>query len=192
MRWFSSDLHLGHDNIRKYCERPFKDVDEMNQAIIDRWNEVVSEDDEVYVLGDVALGKIMDTLPLVTLLKGHKFLVPGNHDRLWSGNKKLRDVDIQMYQQVGFEILSEQFMLTDRRWLLCHFPYKGDSQQVDRHSEHRPVKGRFAESLLIHGHTHSKDQIKSGMVHVGVDAWGFRPVSEETVDEIVYAWDSFS
>lgn len=52
---WTSDLHLGHANIIRYCDRPFADVREMNDELIRRWNETVSSDDEVWVLGDVAL-----------------------------------------------------------------------------------------------------------------------------------------
>ncbi|WP_258934193.1 hypothetical protein [Nesterenkonia pannonica] len=49
--FFTSDHHFGHANIIRYCDRPFADVAEMDEAMIDRWNETVSPDDEVWVLG---------------------------------------------------------------------------------------------------------------------------------------------
>jgi calcineurin-like phosphoesterase family protein len=75
-RWYTADLHLGHANIIRYCDRPFSDVDEMNRALIDRWNSVVADDDEVWVLGDVALGPIAQSLALIDELHGDKVLVP--------------------------------------------------------------------------------------------------------------------
>ena len=59
MRWFTSDLHLGHTNIIKYTNRPFWTADQMNETLVDRWNAVVGTEDEVWVLGDVALGPIL-------------------------------------------------------------------------------------------------------------------------------------
>ena len=50
--WFTADTHLGHQNIIKYCNRPFKTLDEMDTAIIRNWNERVDPDDTVLVLGD--------------------------------------------------------------------------------------------------------------------------------------------
>src|SRR4051812_8195892 len=79
--YFTSDLHFGHQRIIELCNRPFGSVEEMNQTIIDRWNDTVKNDDTVFVLGDVAMGKISDSLPLVKKLKGNKHLVSGNHDR---------------------------------------------------------------------------------------------------------------
>lgn len=85
--WFSADLHLGHANIIKYCDRPFSSVEEMNTEIIARWNEKVSPHDTAWLLGDVALGAIDETLPLLARLNGRKYLVAGNHDRAFHGYK---------------------------------------------------------------------------------------------------------
>ena len=49
-----SDLHLGHKNIIKLCDRPFKSLEEMDNVIINNWNKVVTDEDIVYVLGDFA------------------------------------------------------------------------------------------------------------------------------------------
>ncbi len=82
--WYTSDHHFGHSNIIRYCERPFSFVGEMNEAMVERWNERISADDEVWVLGDVVMGSNHATLRRhVARLRGHKNLVPGNHDRCW-------------------------------------------------------------------------------------------------------------
>ena len=62
--WFTADLHLGHSNIIDYCGRPFANVDAMSRALIDNWNQAIAEDDTIWVIGDFALGKIAETLPL--------------------------------------------------------------------------------------------------------------------------------
>ena len=62
MRYWTSDLHLSHANIIDFCNRPYDSVDEMNEDIIRIWNETVSNDDEVWVLGDLAMGRIRDSL----------------------------------------------------------------------------------------------------------------------------------
>ena len=84
--WFTADLHLGHRNIIEYCNRPFHDVDAMNDALVENWNEAVAPEDTVWIVGDFALGKIADTLPIASTLHGHKILVAGNHDRCWAGH----------------------------------------------------------------------------------------------------------
>lgn len=79
--FYTSDTHFGHERILELCERPFSDVTRMNEALIERWNNVVQPEDTVYHLGDVALGKIAESLPLISRLNGYKILVLGNHDR---------------------------------------------------------------------------------------------------------------
>ena len=55
-RYFTADLHLGHRNIISYCDRPFRDVDDMNAGLVERWNDTVRPGDEVIVLGDLVAG----------------------------------------------------------------------------------------------------------------------------------------
>ncbi|MHB8287785.1 MAG: hypothetical protein ACYDEY_00830 [Acidimicrobiales bacterium] len=79
--YFTADLHLGHQNIIKYCGRPFHSVGEMNAVLVANWNAVVSPHDTVHILGDVAMGRREESMPLIGQLAGHKILYPGNHDR---------------------------------------------------------------------------------------------------------------
>ena len=88
-----SDTHFNHNNIIKYCNRPFKDVQEMNETLISNWNNTVDNTDIVYMLGDFCLGPADCIAPLVQRLNGHKILITGNHDRQ---NKKI-------YLDAGFE-----------------------------------------------------------------------------------------
>lgn len=78
--FFTSDLHLGHKNIIKFEaeHRPFSSVEEMNEAIVDRWNRTVGVKDVVWVLGDVVFG--LDNFWYLDRLNGQKNLVLGNHD----------------------------------------------------------------------------------------------------------------
>lgn len=192
--WFTSDLHFGHERIIELCNRPFRNFTHMNAELLNRWNQVVEETDTVFVLGDLALGKLSDSLQFAAQLLGKKYLVPGNHDRCWSGNKRSRQVDWDRYKDAGFTILPEQFLFRDgltgdlltSGLLLCHFPYAGDSQELDRHVDHRPKD----EGLwLLHGHTHAgsayNDALHPRQIHVGVDAWDYRPVLLETILAII-------
>ena len=184
--FFTSDLHLGHERIIDLCGRPFASVKDMNDTIIDNWNLRVKPDDTVFVLGDVALGKIDETLPLVGLLNGHKLLVPGNHDRCWSGHKKVRPADYVRYRNVGFQILPNQTYY--QRWQLCHFPTSGDSYTDDRYPEYRP---HIADNeWLIHGHVHNMWKVLNQQINVGVDVWDFFPVSESQIRQIITSPDN--
>ncbi len=109
--WFTSDLHVGHGNIIGYSGRPFGDVEAMNRALVDGWNDCVDPDDEVWVLGDFALGRIETTLPMARELHGRKHLLAGNHDRCWAGHGHRADGWVARYQDVGFTVHQGQMPL---------------------------------------------------------------------------------
>lgn len=106
MKYYISDLHLGHANILKLCDRPFGSVEEMDNAIIERWNSVVTENDEVYILGDFNFRSSGSGAEYLKKLKGRKFLITGNHDNVtpemrslceWVGAyKEIHDGDIKI------------------------------------------------------------------------------------------------
>ena len=183
MLFFTSDTHFGHKRIIELCNRPFKDVDHMNEMLIKNWNDTVSPDDAVIHLGDVSMGTIADTLPMVGRLNGFKVLVPGNHDRVFSGESKAkRDRFIPEYLKVFDQIAKETSQFTfddvDIKVVLSHFPYTGDSHEVDRHADKRP---HDAGLPLIHGHVHEKWRTNGRQFNVGVDVNDFRPVSRDTI-----------
>lgn len=192
MIWFTSDLHLGHANIIEYCDRPFDNVDDMNDNLLYNWNSVVDMDDTVYVLGDIAMGKIADTLPLFNLLSGYKILVPGNHDRCWLGHNK-HGMWIDKYEDVGFSIVGNDpdnyggvvdWQDDDGNIIadLNHFPFYGDSGDEDRYEDFRPVNhGQW----LLHGHVHDTWRVRDRMINVGVDVWDYHPISLDTIKEII-------
>lgn len=184
-RWFTADLHLGHRNIIDYCSRPFRDVEEMNDALVARWNEVVGADDEVVVLGDFALGRIAETLPLAQCLNGRKVLVAGNHDRCWAGHHGRAERAADQYLAAGFDEIRQGTIHLDIagvRVAACHFPYVGDSHDEDRYVLHRPVD---EGAWLLHGHVHERWRVCDRMINVGVDVWDYAPVAEATVAELL-------
>ncbi len=183
--YFTADQHFGHENIIGYCDRPYHSVGAMNDALVANWNAVVGPDDTVHVLGDVAMGRREESLPLVGLLNGHRILYPGNHDRCWYGHGERGLRLEQEYLDAGFEEIRQgpQVMtVAGREVLVCHFPYEGDSNDTDRYSAFRPLdEGRW----LLHGHVHEKWRRNGRMINVGVDVWDFRPVAEETILAII-------
>lgn len=190
--FFTSDTHFGHARIIDLVPRPFKDVAEMNEILVKNWNETVSPEDTVFHLGDVALGPIRDSLEHIRRLNGRKILVIGNHDRNFrlgkrSGGLEPEEWD-EEYVKYGFQMVVGAYASTlgpdMRNIFLSHFPYDGDSHGEDRHAAARLFDGGVA---LIHGHTHSTGDALSfsakgtPQIHVGVDAWDYRPVSEAEV-----------
>lgn len=186
--FYTSDLHLGHARIVELAHRPFSSVEEMDETIIARWNATVADEDEVLILGDLAMGTLVDSLAKVATLRGHKYLVPGNHDRVssqYGGTPAQRSRWRAMYKDVGLTILPEQIMVSIDYLAMavaCHYPY----DDVARHDD------RFADALpkdegwwLLHGHTHARERVRGRQIHVGVDAWDFTPVSDAQVAELI-------
>lgn len=176
-RHFTSDLHLGHANIIKYSGRPYDSVEEMNEALVANWNAHVHPGDEVWILGDLCLGKLRETLAFIQYLNGHKILLPGNHDLCWIGHKGWRKW-ASRYVLAGIDevIDRNQMFLTigGRQVLACHFPYYGD-HKGERYYQYRPVDRGLP---LLHGHIHEKWKVKGRQINVGVDVWDYRPIAE--------------
>ena len=78
--FFTSDTHFGHANIIRLCNRPFKDVEEMNEKLIENWNKVVPEDGTVFHLGDFAFGGSALWNSVIPRLNGQIYLIIGNHE----------------------------------------------------------------------------------------------------------------
>lgn len=111
MNYCIADTHFGHENVIRYDRRPFGSIDDMNREIVKRWNDTVSSEDNVYVLGDFALKNSVG-LDIISNLKGRKFLVEGNHDRLSDELKMKFDWvrDIAVVNDNGVKVV------------LCHYP----------------------------------------------------------------------
>lgn len=201
MIYFTSDNHFYHQNVIKYCKRPYLSVEEMNEDLVRKWNEVVRPDDTVYILGDFALAfRAVEIFPM--RLMGNKILVPGNHDWNHSYHKKSRTPEnrekwLQKYRDYGFEILPEQSTvhLPGLGMVnLCHHPYSDgtgtdEGDHKDKYAEWRPVDDG---KILLCGHVHEKWQTKKSpkgtlMINVGVDVHGFKPVSLDEIIEIAKA-----
>jgi len=180
----TSDTHFGHARIIELASRPFGSVEEMDAALVRRWNDVVAPDTVVLHLGDLALGTIADTLPRTAALNGRRYLVPGNHDRVSPATQTQRALArfVPLYEHAGWTVLPEIVQGTRRGMplLASHYPYFGDSTGVERHTSHRPVDRGLP---LIHGHTHDRDHGPAGrQFHVGVDASDFTPLPFAVID----------
>jgi calcineurin-like phosphoesterase family protein len=186
MRYFTSDHHFGHKNIITYCARPYFAVSAMDADMVIRWNSVVGDDDEVIVLGDLALGVLEESLQVASKLRGHKILVPGNHDKCWTGKKKGPN-SRGLYKDAGFKVVDrhDPILLAGQFTQLDHFPFSEPSwSDHDKFAAHRPTsRGQW----LLHGHIHEKWRQRGHMINVGVDAWGGYPVAEETLAGLVVA-----
>ena len=115
MNFYIADMHLGHENVIPYDNRPFRSVNEMNRALIDNWNRQVGKDADVYIIGAFSYRSETDPAWYLEQLKGKKHLIQGNHDGELLKNSKameyLVSVDKMLFVKDGRE-----------RIVLCHFP----------------------------------------------------------------------
>lgn len=163
----TSDLHLNHDKPFIYEPRGFNSIDEMNGAIVTRWNSIVSDGDIVYNLGDVFLGANMpDSLNLITQLNGKIYYAYGNHDtdkRISALELLPNTTDIQF----GYRLKCHKY-----NFLLTHYPM---------------MTGNFTKDKVfsLHGHTHQNtnftDAIDAPWYHVGVDSHDCYPIDFEQI-----------
>ena len=168
--FFTSDLHLGHSNVIKYCRRPFANADEMDATIIKNWNRVVTPKDTVYILGDFAFHSAERAIAIARGLNGHKHLVFGNHDR---GNRSKYAAG-----KTGgpFQSVSDlkEINHEGQKIVMCHYALL---------TWHGSSRGAW----MLHGHSHGslKTDTKSRRLDVGVDCFGFTPVSFDEVAAIM-------
>lgn len=166
MNYFISDLHLGHENIIKLTKRPFATIEEMNEVLINNWNKVVKEEDDVYIIGDLFYKSKDNIEDILSKLKGNKYLILGNHDKEW-----IDTIDHKKYFKVVTELLT--FDDGQRKVTLCHYPMVS-------------FEGRFH----IHGHIHGNvndvfwDTLKKmdKVLNASVEINNFKPV---TFDELL-------
>lgn len=156
-KWFTADTHFSHANIIRYAKRPFASVEEMNQSLINNWNECVKPEDQVFFLGDFGLGDVAHLHGICAQLNGHKIGIRGNHDRNGS-----------WLQRVGFYVVFESAFLKIGRHTveLIHIP----SDQPPNHFQ-------------LHGHVHDKRprEVISNQLNLCVEVWDYKPASEKAI-----------
>lgn len=161
--FFTSDLHLGHKAVIEYSKRPFASVEEMDEALVERWNATVRHGDRVYCLGDFSFHKPTKSAELARRLVGQKFLVFGNHD------KRLRKEGMFLQEWLWARDL-ESIKVEEQKIVLCHYALLTWPQM------HRGA-------WQLHGHSHGslRADMRALRLDVGVDCWNYAPVSLEVV-----------
>ena len=163
--FFVSDHHFGHRNIIKYANRPFSidDVEEsMDEEMIRRHNSVVSYNDIVFFLGDIAFCNTDRANSIIERLNGYKILIIGNHD--WNKNKTLKGYVVDE-THVSYTLQSSGY---DGDILLTHAPF---------YSHLMLTPGL----LNLHGHIHTKTVGFANFVNLCVEHIGYTPVMLEDV-----------
>ena len=162
--WFTSDYHLGHENVIKYCNRPFKSLDEMNNTIINNHNSRVKKEDTVYFVGDFCFknglnGKKGEGMPIKadewkSKLNGNIIFIKGNHDK---SNSVKTIIERLVIGYGGYRI----------------------------NLVHKPIHADFNYPINLTGHVHDKwavkrfekDEQHTICINVGVDVNNFMPIN---------------
>lgn len=172
-KFYISDPHFGHKDMISFCNRPFTSVEEMDEELIKRWNNKVSNNDTVYILGDLIYKSDKPPEYYLDKLNGKKILIKGNHDDTW-----LKKIDVNKY----FDGIYDYLEISDEgRWVVMfHYPIL-------------EWNAKFRGSYHLYGHVHD---IKSEtlmyvneepkMFSVLADIIGFEPM---TLDQIIGCYE---
>jgi len=157
-----ADTHFGHPAIVRFTRpdgsklRPWDNIQEHDEALIDNWNKVVGVNDKVYHLGDVGFKNATTLLYLLSRLNGTKVLIKGNHDVLKLSQYAQAFKDVRAYHKLD-------------KFLLAHIPIHPDSL------------GRWGGQ--VHGHTHANSLEDKRYLNVSCEQIGYTPIDFEEVRE---------
>lgn len=177
--WLTSDLHFCHDKPFLYEPRGFKTTEDMAEAIIENWNSVVTKDDAVYNLGDVALSDTEGALKYLHKLNGHQYWIFGNHDtinKIELITKHCKNIEI-----VGWATVIKQGKIS---CYLSHYPTLTSNYDD---------KGFNQRMFSFHGHTHRKEKWQDPnnpfLYNVALDAHECYPVElTSAINDIRKRW----
>lgn len=190
--YFTSDLHLGHENIIKLCDRPYQDTNEMDKAIIFNWNSIITDSDTIFILGDFSwrLGD-SEIKNYLSQLAGNKIFIKGNHDKnekpfpvIYDGfvNIKVRDSDDKAFD--GYQHIT-----------LCHYPMLSWYQshrgawQLFGHWHNVKVtptlledrKAEFEVKEYVKEEHLYMDRLRKNQYDVGIDGNSYKPISYDHI-----------
>lgn len=160
MKFYTADLHLDHENMIGYCDRPFRDAKEMNEVLIRNINETISDDDDLYILGDFTLRTQRSVVTgFANALKGRVHLVVGNHD-YFAGAAWAKDIfaSVDWYKEIHD---------SGKKVILSHYPIYA-------------WNGKNKGTYHLFGHVHkqlSPYYTWANAFNVGVDVQNYKPVT---------------
>ena len=156
--FFTADTHFGHAAARALYRRPFPSVAAMDEAMVARWNEAVGPEDEVWHLGDFAVGPkaVEAAAALLARLNGRKRLIIGNNDP---------PAVAALSGWAGAAAHYAELEVDGAGVVLCHYAFR----------TWRNAGRRWAN---LHGHSHGRLRPPlPRQADVGVDVHDFRPVT---------------
>jgi calcineurin-like phosphoesterase family protein len=171
--YLSSDLHFEHDREFIWGAREYSSVDEMNKEQLRKYNEIITDEDDVYLLGDLMLGDAEAGKEFLSQLKGKIHVIIGNHDT---------STRIKIYESFGWDVqYATVIKYKKHQFYLSHYPTL--TANFDVESLRQAVINMF-------GHTHQTTNFYQDipfMYHVGVDSHNGYPVLLDDAIEEMYA-----
>lgn len=178
MIYITSDTHFCHNKEFLYGPRGFSNLFQMNEAIVKNWNNIVTNNDAVYLLGDVMLNNNEEGARLLKSLKGQIHIILGNHDT---------DARLAVYgdcYNVVETVFSTKLKYNGYHFYLSHYPTITSSFDLDK-----PLKARL---INLCGHSHIQDpfadwdRYNAPIYHCELDAHNNTPVSIEKIISDLY------
>ena len=162
--WLIADTHFGHAKAIQMCDRPFKDKQEMDEAMIAKWNKKVKNGHDVYFLGDFSFYGKDTTTEICKRLNGNKYLIKGNHD----------SHSAKYYEDCGFTKAYDFPIILENFWILSHEPIPFDDDTM---------------FFNIHGHLHNNinhETYDNSTTHycVSVELLNYEPIDFDKVRDI--------
>ena len=171
-----ADTHFGHAKIIEYCNRPFKDVHEMDQVMLENWNNAVGKNDKVWVLGDFAFGDRENIKERLERLNGDKILVMGNHDRRIKKNP-------QFWLDVGFKEVYKYPIIKDGKIGMMHEPESLEElMKLD------------SSMIYLFGHIHNHSGYKTitnNSACMSAERWNYTPVQLTKVLNMIANYEKY-
>lgn len=170
MIYFTADQHFGHENILRHCNRPFANANEIDAALIANWNATVTQNDDIYILGDFTMRSAEDAHKYLTRLNGRKYFIRGNHDKFLRGRGNAQYTNDYIWVK-DYEMLHAEWNC----FVLFHYPILEWANY-------------YRGSIHLYGHVHNSETsaellkgLKGLAFNVGVDVNGYCPVSIKTI-----------
>jgi calcineurin-like phosphoesterase family protein len=160
----TSDNHFFHNNIIEYEKRPFENIKDMNEKMINSWNNVVKENDMVYIIGDFSFGNAIQTNDILKKLNGFKTLIIGNHDKFIDEKK----FDKSLFYEICYY---KKTNINGVQFVMCHYPFASKDNS----------------EFQLYGHIHKNDglhiaeSVAENSYNVGVDLNNYVPIPIENI-----------
>lgn len=177
--WFISDTHFHHDNIIRYCDRPFENVGHMDKTMIENWCSLVQPDDFVIHAGDFCWGNTESWIHFLAQLPGNIILVRGNHDKDGTFPKNRFH---SIHELLNIRVKDPEIEGGDQRITICHYP------MLSWYQSHRGawqffghVHGKLVDSALSPDGWNLSGKLTPKQLDLSVELHNYSPISYNEV-----------